>query len=156
MPEKFSYTTILVKGPMNGVFAEFPFDSRKIFGTKKHIWCNTNIEGKNYSMNLLPNGKGGHWLHLKKDIRDTIGKHEGDTVHIELQQDTRPQNVEVPDYLQWLFDNDEQLAKYFEKLPISAKKFWITHIEEPKNEDTKVDRINAFFDYLQRHYAGKI
>ncbi len=39
-------------------------------------------------MNLLPNGKGGHWLHLKKNIRNAIGKNEGDTVHIELEQDT--------------------------------------------------------------------
>lgn len=156
MSKKFTYSTILISGPMKGVYAEFPFDSWKEFGTKKHVWCKITVEGKTYSMNLLPNGKGGHWLHLKKNIRDVIEKHEGDTVQIELEQDTRPQKVEVPDYLQWLLDNDEQMTKYFEKLNISAKKFWLAYIEDTKNEDTKVDRINSFFEYLHRHYGGKI
>ena len=140
---------------MNGIYAEFPFDSRKEFGTKKHVWCKVTFEGQSYSMNLLPNGRGGHWLHLKKDIRDTIGKHEGDNVHIELEQDKRPINIDIPEYLKWLLDNDQQMAKYFEKLPVSGKKFWIAHIEEPKNEDTKVERVNRFFEYLHQHYSGK-
>lgn len=156
MPKKFIYKTVLIKGPMNGVYAEFPFDSRKEFGTNKHIWCKVIVEGKTFSMNLLPNGKNGHWLHLKKNIRDMIGKQDGDTVQIELEQDTRPQKVEVPEYLQWLLENDEQMAKYFKKLSISAKKFWIAHIEDTKNEDTKVDRINVFFEFLHRHYSGKV
>ena len=156
MPKKFSYKTILVKGPMNGVYAEFPFDSRQEFGTSKHIWSKVTVEGKTYEMNLLPNGKNGHWLHFKKDIRDTIRKQEGDTVYIELEQNTKPRTVAVPEYLQWLLDNDPQMARYFEKLTISAKKFWIAHIEDTKNEDTKVERINRFFEFLHQHYAGKV
>ncbi|WP_167615825.1 DUF1905 domain-containing protein [Maribellus sediminis] len=156
MAKKFSYQTILVKGPMNGIYAEFPFDSRKEFNTRKHVWCKITLENKTYVMNLLPNGKGGHWLHLKKEIRDAIGKHEGDTVHIELEQELRPRSIEIPEYLQWLLDNDEQMMRYFNKLPISGKKFWIAHIEESKNEDTKVDRINRFFEYLHQNYAGKV
>lgn len=155
MAKKFSYDTVLIKGPMRLIYAEFPFDSRKEFGTNKHVWCTVKIEGKSYSMNLIPNGRGGHWLSLRKEIRDEIGKQEGDTIHIEVERDTRPRKVDVPDYLQWLLDNDEQMAKYFKKLPFSAKEFWISHIEDSKNEDTKVDRINSFFEFLHRHYSGK-
>ena len=156
MPKKYSFLSVLVKGAFNGTYADFPFDSRKEFGTKKHVWCEVSIEGKTYSMNLLPNGKGGHWLHLKKEIRDEIGKQEGDSVNIELKKSEKPQTVKVPDYLQWLLDNDEQMKKYFAKLNISGKKFWIAHIEDTKNEDTKVERINKFFEYLHQHYAGKV
>lgn len=141
---------------MNGTYAEFPFDSRKEFNTRKHVWCNINVDGRSYAMNLLPNGKGGHWLHLKKEIRDAINKKEGDEVAIELEQATRPQNIEIPDYLQWLLDNDEHMMKLFNKLHVSGKKFWIEHIEESKNENTKVDRINRFFEYLHKHYTGKV
>lgn len=156
MVKKFSYETVLIKGPMNMIYAEFPFDSRNEFGTKKHVWCKIVVDGKTYSMNLLPNGKNGHWILLKKNIRDAIGKHEGDTVHIELEQDTKPRKIEIPDYLQWLLDNDEQMSRYFEKLTLTSKKFWIAYIEDTKNEDTKVDRINFFFQYLHKHYAGKV
>lgn len=155
MTKKFSFETVLVNGPFKGVYAEFPFDSAKEFGTRKHVWCKIKVEGKTYSMNLLPNGKGGHWLHLKKEIRDAIGKLEGDTVKIELEKDNRPRSIEIPDYLQWLLDDDVKMAEYYERLPISAKKFWVGFIQEPKNDDTKVDRINRLFQYLQEHYGKK-
>jgi len=155
MTKKHTYETILIKGPFKGVYAEFPFDSVKEFGTKRHIWCKVEVEGKTYSMNLLPNGKGGHWLHLKKDIRTAIAKQEGDTVKITLEKDNTPQEVQVPEYLQWLLDDDPTIKKYFEKLHISGRKFWIGHIEESKNDDTKVERINRFFEFLRKHYSGK-
>lgn len=144
-----------MKGPFKGTYAEFPYDSVKEFGTKRHIWCKVEIEGHSCSMNLMPNGVGGHWLHFKKEIRDAIGKTEGDTVKIELEKDDRPRTVEIPEYLQWLLDDDPQMAKYFEKLPISGKKFWVGFIKEPKDDNTKVKRINRLFEYLHEHYAHK-
>lgn len=152
----FKYETVLVKGPFKGTYAEFPFDSAKEFGTKRHVWSKVTVDGLTYSMNLMPNGSGGHWLHLKKEIRDAIEKYEGDTVKIELEKDDRPRIVNVPEYLQWLLDDDPQMAKLFERMPISGKKFWIGFIEEPKNDDIKVRRINRLFEYLHEQYAGKV
>jgi len=155
MPKKFTYQTVLISGPASGTYAEFPFDSLKEFGTNKHVWSKVTLDGKIYSMNLLPNGKGGHWLRLKKEICNAIGKYEGDTVSIELEKDNKPLQIEIPEYLQWLLDNDQQMTQYFEKLPFSGKKFWIGFIQETKNDDTKVHRINQLFEYLHRHYAHK-
>lgn len=156
MIKRFDYKTVLINGPFKGIYAEFPFDSAMEFGTKKHVWCKVTVEGKNYSMNLLPNGNGGHWLHFKKEIRTAIGKEEGDTVTIQLEKDNTPRTIEVPEYLQWLLDNDPQMAKYFNRMPISGKKFWIGYVQEPKNDDTKVQRINRLFEYLHEQYAGKV
>jgi hypothetical protein len=155
MSKKYKYKTVLINGPFKGVYAEFPFDSVKEFGTKKHVWVKIEVEGEAYSMNLLPNGKGGHWLHLKKEIRTKIGKEEGDAISISLERDLTPRTVEIPEYLQWLLDDDKTVAVYFDKMPISAKKFWIAHIEEPKTDDTRVERINRLFEYLRENYSGK-
>uniref|UniRef100_UPI003216DE62 YdeI/OmpD-associated family protein n=1 Tax=uncultured Draconibacterium sp. TaxID=1573823 RepID=UPI003216DE62 len=155
MAKKFSYETVLINGPFKGVYAEFPFDSVAEFGTKKHVWCKVEVDGTDYSMNLLPNGKGGHWIHLKKDILTSVGKREGDNVKIGVERDTAPRTIEIPEYLQWLLDNDPEMADYFNKMPVSAKKFWVGFIEEPKNDDIKVKRINRLFEYLHEHYAGK-
>ena len=155
MTKKFTYKTVLIYGPNKGVYAEFPFDSIKEFGTRKHIRINAEFDRKLYSMNLLPNGKGGHWLHVRKEIRTTIGKEEGDTIIISVEKDNSPKTVVVPEYLQWLLDNDKIVAGYFIKLPFSAKKFWIEYIQEPKNDDVKVNRINRLFEFLREHYAGK-
>ena len=150
MNKKYNFETILIYGPFKGIYAEFPFDSRKEFGTKRHVWCEVSFDGQSAFMNLLPNGKGGHWLHVKKEILDVIGKQEGDSVKIELQKSSQPRTVLIPEYLQWLLENDTEMGGYFQKLPISAKKFWIQHIEVSKNGDTKVARINKLFELLQK------
>lgn len=72
MTEKHEYQTILIKGPGLGVFAEFPFKSARIFGTRKAIRVKETFDGKVFHMSLLPHGNGTHGLHLRKEIRDTI------------------------------------------------------------------------------------
>jgi hypothetical protein len=154
MSRKFDYKTILIKGPQNGVFAEFPFDGVKEFGTRKAVPVKVLLEGKMVEMSLLPCGNSKHWLHIKKELRTAIGKDEGDTVNISLEKNNSLKSIEIPEYLQWLLENDIEMMKKFLKLPYSAKKFWIWHIEETKNEDTKVERINRLFDYLNDNYSG--
>lgn len=155
MTKIFKYNTILINGANKGVYAEFPFDSRKEFGSRKPVRVLVDFDEKSYSMSLLPNGKGGHWLHVKKEIRTAIGKEEGDTISVSLQIDNSPKTVEIPEYLQWLLEDDEQMAKYFEKMPFSAKNFWVQYVQEPKNDDVKVGRINRLFEVLREQYSGK-
>ena len=94
-------------------------------------------------------------MHIRKEIRKAIGKEEGDSINICVEKDNSPLKVMIPEYLRWLLDNDRVMNRYFEKLPYSAKKFWIEHIEEPKSDDVKVDRINRLFEYLRENYSKK-
>lgn len=148
MAKKYEYETILIKGTQLGVFAEFPFESAKEFGTRKAVRVKATFDGKMFRMSLLPHGNGTHWLYLKKEIRDAIGKTEGDSVHIFVEKDENLPEIIVPEYLQWLLENDAGMKKRFEKLPYSAKKFWTNYIDEPKSDDGKVSRVNHFFDFL--------
>ena len=154
--KKFEFEAVLVIGSFKGTYANFPFDSAKIYGTRRPIPVQATFdESEPYFMNMLPNGKGGHWLHLKKDIRDAIGKREGDAVKVTVVKDDSTKAVAIQEYLQWLLDDDTQMKKYFKKLPYSGKKFWVNFIEEPKNDDVKVDRVNRLFQFLHEHYSGK-
>ena len=156
MSKKYDFSAVLLKGSFGGTYADFPYDSIKEFGSRKPVRVKATFDGYEYSMNLLPNGKGGHWLHLKKEIRQLIGKEEGDDVEVTIELDTTKPKIEIPEYLEWLLNEDTMMKKYFDKMPFSAKKFWIGFIEEPKNDDTKVDRINKLFDFLEKNYSGKI
>jgi hypothetical protein len=148
MAKKYEYETILIKGTQLGVFAEFPFESAKEFGTRKAVRVKATFDGKMFRMSLLPHGNGTHWLYLKKEIRDAIGKTEGDSVHIIVEKDENLPEIIIPEYLQWLLENDAGMKERFEKLPYSAKKFWTNYIDEPKSDDGKVLRVNQLFDFL--------
>ena len=154
MTKKFEYRTTLIKGTQNGIYAEFPFESVSVFGTRKPVAVKVTFDGYFVQMNLLPRGNNQHWLHVRKEIRMAIGKEEGDTIEITVEKDVTPKTVEVPDYLKWLLENDPEMMKAFVKMPVSAKKFWIGGIEELKNEEAKVQRINKFFEFLRENYSG--
>ena len=154
MAKRFEYKTILIKGPQNGVFADFPFNVHKEFGSRKSVRVKVSFDGEFYQMSLMPCGNGKHWLHLRKEIRQLIGKEEGDTVSVTVEKDDSPGTIEIPEYLQWLLDDEPEMNRAFQKLSLFYKKFWIGTIEETKNEDTKVERINRFFEYLRKSHSG--
>lgn len=151
MAKKFEYKTILVKGPQNGIFAEFPFDVFKEFGSRKTVRVKASFDSKNYEMSLLPRGNGKHWLHVRKEIRTIIGKEEGDSVMVTIEKNESPKTIKVPDYLQWLLEDEPDMLKAFQKLSLFYKKYWIGTIEEAKNEETKVGRINRLFKFLKEN-----
>ena len=155
MSKKFEFTSVLVKGAFNGTYAQFPFDSRKEFGTGRAVRVNVTFDGHPYNMNLLPNGDGGHWLHLKKEIRDVLGKQEGDDVDVTLVQDFSKPKIEIPEYLAWLLNEDNDMKKLFEKMSFSSRKFWVNFIEEPKNNKAKAERVAKLFEFLERNHSGK-
>ena len=152
MEKKFEYDTILIRGSQNLIYAEFPFDGVKEFGTRRAVRVKVLFDGKKYELSLLPRGNGRHWLHVRKEIRTAMGKEEGDTISIVLEKDNSEKTVNVPDYMLWLLENDPHIMNSFNKLSYSAKKFWMGYIEETKNKDTRVERINRFFEYINRNF----
>lgn len=149
MGKKYEYKTELIKGSQNFVYVEFPFDCFTEFGSRKAIRVKVSFGDEEYKMSLLPGGKGNHWLNVRKEIRQKIGKQEGDSISITVEKDDSARVVDIPDYLQWLFDEEPEMGKAFQKLSLFYKKFWIQGIEETKNEETKVERINKLFDFLR-------
>lgn len=154
MSQEYKYTTLLVKGPQNRVFAHFPYQSAKIFGTRKPVRVKASFDGKMYRMSLLPRGNGAHWLHVRKEIRKSIGKEEGDMVAVCVEKDDSSAIVSLPDYLEWLLENDNEMMKVFKQLSFSNQKYWVEHIREPISDDARVHRINRLFKFLQKTNSG--
>ncbi|SHF07067.1 protein of unknown function [Mariniphaga anaerophila] len=155
MTKKFQYKTTLIKGTSNGIFAEFPFESAKEFGTRRTVRVKATFDGVTFDMSLLPHGNGTHWLHVKKEIRETIGKEEGDTVSISVQEVKNLPTIELPEHLLWLLENEPDLHDEFNALTWAQKKMWKEFTEEPKSDEAKVERINHFFDFLRKKHSGK-
>ena len=149
MAKKFEYTTVLILGSQKGIFIEFPFDCFAEFGSRKTTRVKLTIEGKTYDRSLVPRGNGSHWIQIRKDFCLNIGKWEGDTVSVSVEKDDSLRSIAIPDYLQWLLDDEPEMAVTFQKLSYFNKNFWVNGIEETKNEETKIERINKLFDFLK-------
>lgn len=149
-PKQFKYQGELYRGPNGAYYIDFPFDVFQEFGTRKQapvkVWFEDFYERKS----LLPKGGGKHWLTVSTTVRNAICKSDGDIVSVIVEEDTDPRTVELPEELQWLFDNEPDMKTRFEKQGYSNQKFFTEWIVATADPDSRVNRINKLFEYLAR------
>jgi Domain of unknown function (DUF1905) len=63
-------------------------DAASIFNTSKSIPVKGLLDDIEIEGVLQPNSDGSHWLNVKKEWRQAIGKSIGDTVVVELEKVT--------------------------------------------------------------------
>ena len=92
---------------------------------------------------------GEFLLPLSKENREQAGVAGGDDVDVDIELDTAPREVAVPDDLAVLFTAEPALAQRFESLSYSTRKRLATAVESAKTPETRQRRIDAVVTELR-------
>ena len=89
---RWSFKTTLVRpeGVGTWTFAPIPVDLVKQTGIKARLRVKGTIDAVPFKGTLLPFGSGKHFVVVKKELTDKIGKNAGDVVKVEFDLDTSP------------------------------------------------------------------
>jgi hypothetical protein len=132
-----------------GAFVRLPHDLMETFGAKGQAKIACEFDGVPYRGALINMG-AGPVIGVLKTIRDEVGKHAGDTVHVRLWKDDERREVVLPDGLEVALKANEEAKKNFDALSFLHRREYAYWIGDAKKEEAQTARIERAIEMLKQ------
>lgn len=129
-------------------YIEIPFDVEEEFGAKR-VKVKALFDGIEYRGSIVKMGLPCYIIGVTKDIRNKISKTYGDTIKVVIEKDVEDRNIEVPEKLNAMFNDNKDAHEFYESLSYSQKKKYVEWINSAKKKDTFEKRINEVIKKLR-------
>jgi len=149
MTKKLKFIAVIEEAYNGGAYVTVPFDVEETFG-KKRVNVKATIAGFPYRGLLVRMGTEDHILIVLKDIRKKAGVTIGDEIEVEVEEDTEPRVVVVPEDVKQALAEHPEAGAFFDKLSYSGRKEYTFWIESAKRVETRQSRITKMIDLLKQ------
>jgi hypothetical protein len=138
-------TTMTLVGNNTGI--EVPPEVIEALGAGKKPPVKVTVNGYEYRNTVAVMGRK-YMISFSSDKRAATGIQGGDPIVVDLELDTAPRTVEVPDDLAAALDAAPGAREAFDRLPPSHKKAHVTAVESAKAPETRQRRIGKAVESL--------
>lgn len=122
-------------------YIEIPFDVEKEFSAKR-VKVKALFDGIEYRGSIVKMGLPCYLIGVTKEVRKKIGKTYGDIINVVIQKDIEDRNIEIPEELNVMFNDNKDAYEFYESLSYSQRKKYIDWINSAKKKDTFKKRVN--------------
>ena len=112
-------------------------------------------EHHTFSCGLNHLGDGNYFIMLTKDRITTILKEQGDSIEVQLEEDTSELGVEIPEVLEILLEQDSHLQSKFSLLTPGKKRSIIFQIMKIKDLNKQVAKAMELIDTVDLYRKKK-
>ena len=117
-------------------------------GAGKRPPVRVTIGSYTYRTTVAPMG-GQFWIPVSAENRAGAGINAGDELDVEIEIDTEPREVAVPEDLMAALDADPAAKQAFEKLSYSNKRLHVLSVEDAKTPETRQRRVEKVITTLR-------
>ena len=117
-------------------------------GAGKRPPVRVTIGSYTYRTTVAPMG-GQFWIPVSAEIRAGAGINAGDELDVEIEIDTEPREVAVPEDLRAALDAEPAAKQAFEKLSNSNKRLHVLSVEDAKTPETRQRRVEKVITTLR-------
>lgn len=147
---KVRFEAWLYEGRNGWVYLDLSSEASASLGKRTAVPVKVHLNGFQSRATAFPNGRGGHYLMVNKEMRTGAGAETGDNVSVAIEVDKEPPTVEVPAELKRALSKSKKAKAYFESLPPSHRKAYIEFILEAEKADTRERRVKQTIERLEQ------
>jgi bifunctional DNA-binding transcriptional regulator/antitoxin component of YhaV-PrlF toxin-antitoxin module len=104
---------------------------------------------------LTPRGDGTYFITVNKETRKRLKLKVGDTVQLQLEEDTSKYGMPVPEEFSELIKFEPEADKYFHALTPGKQRSLLYWIGQPKTSNPRLKRALALVEHLKAN-EGKL
>ena len=149
------FSATLQAGRGGGAFVEVPNDVLAEFGAVGRFRVIGTLNGVELNSSTMPIGAGRVCLGIHKATRHAAAVNIGDQVELEIQLDSRPRTLHIPDDLAAALAGDAPAAAAFERLSFSHRREYVEWVAAAKRDDTRARRITKTLERLTSEMTTK-
>ena len=130
-------------------FLTLPKDASAKLPSRGQTTVDGTLNGRAFKATLEPDGQGGHWLKVDRELREAAGAEVGEVVTLELAPVVDEPEPAVPSDLEKaLAAAPSKTRDVWTVITPAARRDYIHWIVSPKRPETRAKRIDAACDML--------
>lgn len=141
------FTTTLLSAGKTATGIPVPFEVVEGLGGGKHPAVTVTVNGYSYRSSIASMG-GQFLIPVSGERRAAAGISGGDPIDVDVQLDTAPRSVQIPDDLAAALALHPDLGARFDALSFSRRNAHVLRVTSAKTSDTRTRRIEKVVESL--------
>jgi len=153
-----SFSAVLTRsaGKLGWVVVRLPFDSVKIWGTRKQLRVKGQISGFDFQSSVFPTGDGHHTLLVNKRMQKGGKVQPGMEARFRIEPDLEKREVETPPELERALRVSKRLQKFYQSMTPSMRRFISSTIASARQPATRVKRAEQAAEFLMETMEAEV
>jgi hypothetical protein len=142
------FRTVIISGSKTATGIEVPDEIVAGLGRGKRPPVLVTINGHTYGSTVAVMG-GRFMVGVSAENRALAGVSGGDQVDVEIELDTEPRQVAVPDDLARALQEEPATKRFFDGLSYSKQQWFVLSVEGAKTPETRQRRVAKAIEMLR-------